>query len=71
MTQIMTDLFILSLPPINLHTANLLLPYYNGVEAIRASGSIKQASGYVHTNNINNKARELLNSHNGYRINQG
>ena len=65
MTQIMTDLFILNLPPINLHTANLLLPYFNGIEAIRATGAIKQPIGYKYTNLINNKAKALLNRHNG------
>ena len=31
------ELFILKLPPINLHTANLIWPYYNGIEYMRLS----------------------------------
>jgi hypothetical protein len=30
--------FLLDLPPINLYTANLLMPYYNGVEECRVNG---------------------------------
>ena len=33
--------FLLDLPPINLYTANLLMPYYNGVEGMRMDGIIQ------------------------------
>jgi hypothetical protein len=40
--------FLLDLPPINLYTANLLMPYYNGVEKCRMNG-IVQPEGTKHT----------------------
>ena len=43
--------FLLDLPPINLYTANLLMPYYNGVEGMRMGG-ITQPSDVKRTENV-------------------
>lgn len=38
------DFFLLNLPPINLYTANLIWPYYNGVEFARMNNTIVNPS---------------------------
>lgn len=53
--------FLLDLPPINLYTANLLMPYYNGVEECRVNGII-QPKGIKHTTLLHSKAIELMNT---------
>lgn len=56
--------FLLDLPPINLYTANLLMPYYNGVEECRVNG-IVQPEGTKHTNLLHNQVLSLMNAING------
>lgn len=51
--------FLLALPPINLYTANLLMPYYNGVEHYRMTGII-QPTGTKQTTRIHGKVVDLL-----------
>lgn len=51
--------FLLDLPPINLYTANLLMPYYNGVEHYRMTGII-QPTGTKQTTRIHSKVVDLL-----------
>lgn len=53
--------FLLDLPPINLYTANLLMPYYNGVEECRMNG-ITQPSEIKSTTQIHGKVVEILNN---------
>lgn len=53
--------FLLDLPPINLYTANLLMPYYNGVEECRVNGII-QPEGIKHTSLLHSKATDLMNT---------
>lgn len=53
--------FLLDLPPINLYTANLLMPYYNGVEECRVNGII-QPEGIKHTNLLHSKVIELMDT---------
>lgn len=60
-----TKWFLLDLPPINLYTANLLQPYFNGVEEMRVYG-IKQPT-LLHTNKIDTKAQHLVDSHNAVK----
>lgn len=56
--------FLLDLPPINLYTANLLMPYYNGVEEIRIEG-ITQPMNTKRTETVLQAAKDLVESHNG------
>ena len=51
--------FLLDLPPINLYTANLLMPYYNGVEHYRMTGII-QPTGTKQTTKLHSKVVDLL-----------
>lgn len=56
--------FLLDLPPINLYTANLLMPYYNGVEKMRVEG-IVQPRDVERTENVLQTVKDLVESHNG------
>lgn len=56
--------FLLDLPPINLYTANLLMPYYNGVEGCRMNG-ITQPLDVKRTKIVLQAAKDLVESHNG------
>ena len=56
--------FLLDLPPINLYTANLLMPYYNGVEGMRMGG-ITQPSDVKRTEIVLQAVKDLVESHNG------
>jgi len=56
--------FLLDLPPINLYTANLLMPYYNGVEKMRVEG-IVQPKDVERTENVLQTVKDLVESHSG------
>ena len=56
--------FLLALPPINLYTANLLQPYWNGVEAIRVKG-ITQPTGYEYSEEVVADVKQRIAQHNG------
>ena len=58
-----TDWFLLALPPINLYTANLLQPYWNGVEDMRIKG-IVQPSYKERTIKICRGLQDMLDYHN-------
>ena len=55
--------FLLSLPPINLYTANLLQPYYNGVKQFRMEDSVVQPETKT-TDKVLDKARAIVDNHN-------
>ena len=57
--------FLLDLPPINLYTANLLMPYYNGVEEFRMNGII-QPAGYDYSEEVLEDVKQRIAQHNGY-----
>lgn len=57
--------FLLDLPPINLYTANLLQPYFNGVEECRINGIVQPVEKI--TNAIDKNVQELLDSHNAVK----
>jgi hypothetical protein len=57
--------FLLALPPINLYTANLLWPYWNGVETMRVKG-IVQPVGYDYSENVLEDVKQRIAQHNGH-----
>ena len=59
--------FLLDLPPINLYTANLLQPYYNGVEHFRMADIIVQPKLKT-TNKVLDKAKSIVDNHNAKTI---
>ena len=63
MSNYQTEWFLLDLPPINLYTANLLQPYYNGVEQLRMENNIIQPE-IMMTSKVLDKARAIVDNHN-------
>lgn len=55
--------FLLDLPPINLYTANLLQPYYNGVEDERIAG-ITQPEDVQYVDVVNSEVKQMIDAHN-------
>lgn len=56
--------FLLDLPPINLYTANLLQPYFNGVEDERIVG-ITQPEDVQYVDVVNSEVKQMIDAHNG------
>lgn len=56
--------FLLGLPPINLYTANLLQPYYNGVEDVRSSERGVIQPSLLRTDKVDRRAKSIVDLHN-------